>query len=417
LSKIEIEEMIQMDIMNTLILVAGFAGVIVGGQQFLKSLPLIKRLRLKGQSLQDATQKHVLWMVLTAVGVGLLGLAVVYPVGTGFFTAFFYPVLFTLASLWVYTAIDFRLNHSLDAQFEPMLGTNIMLFIFPALIFFYLSLEAIEPGFTYPLPKGIPFANPLITFYAVFILSGALLAYTLAEREFTKLGKKKGYVEDIFIIAFPAGILGARLWYVWGQWDIEFATRDFWHVFAIWEGGLAIMGGALGGALVGILYVLWKRKDIKILQAIDIAVPTILVAQAVGRWGNFFNQEVYGVITDVSQWSWLPTFIQQQMTIGGSFRVPLFLIESFINLTGYFVIRYGIGEGLKRYQRPGDQALMYLVWYGLTRGIMEPLRNPTFNMGNDGNWSFVWGWVFFATGLLAILVNHFVLPKLVKKST
>jgi phosphatidylglycerol:prolipoprotein diacylglycerol transferase len=163
--------------------------------------------------------------------------------------------------------------------------------------------------------------------------------------------------------------------------------------------------------------VLWKRKDIKILQAIDIAVPTILVAQAVGRWGNFFNQEVYGVITDVSQWSWLPTFIQQQMTIGGSFRVPLFLIESFINLTGYFVIRYGIGEGLKRYQRPADQALMYLVWYGLTRGIMEPLRNPTFNMGNDGNWSFVWGWVFFISGLIAILVNHFVLPKLTKKST
>jgi prolipoprotein diacylglyceryl transferase len=395
-----------MNIMPILILVAGIAGVIFGGQQFLKSLPLMKQVRLKGQSLQLVTQRHVLWMVLIAGGMGLVGLAVVYATGTGLFTAFFYPLLSTLASLWVYTAIHFRINHTLDSQFEPMLLTNIMLFIFPAVIFFYLSLEAIEPGFTYPLPKGLPFTNPLVTFYAIFILSGAFLAYTLAEREFIKQGKKKGYVEDIFLIAFPAGILGARLWYVWGQWDIEFATRDFWHIFAIWEGGLAIMGGALGGALVGIIYVLWKRKDIQILQGIDIGVPTILVAQAIGRWGNFFNQEVYGAIADVSQWSWLPTFIQQQMTIGGSFRIPLFFIESMINLSGYFVIRYGIGEGLKRFKKPGDLALMYLVWYGLTRGIMEPLRNPTYNMGNDGNWSLIWGWVFFGVGLLAILINH-----------
>jgi prolipoprotein diacylglyceryltransferase len=88
--------------------------------------------------------------------------------------------------------------------------------------------------------------------------------------------------------------------------------------------------------------------------------------------------------------------------------VPLFLIESMINLTGYFVIRFGVGQGLKKVIKPGDQALMYLVWYGLTRGIMEPLRNPIYNMGNAGDWSLVWGWVFFAVGLLAIAVNHLV---------
>jgi len=174
------------------------------------------------------------------------------------------------------------------------------------------------------------------------------------------------------------------------------------------------MGGALGGAFVGILYVILKRKDIQIIRAVDLAVPTILVAQAIGRWGNFFNQEVYGAVGNVDQWMWLPTFIREQMTINGNFRVPLFFIESMINVTGYLVIRFGIGEGLKKLKRPGDQALMYLVWYGLTRGIMEPLRNPLYNMGNAGDWSFIWGWVFFGAGLLAILVNHLVLPKLKK---
>jgi prolipoprotein diacylglyceryl transferase len=393
---------------------AGIATFGFGLKQFIDSLPRFKKARQKNLALQTLGQTHVGWMILTSVGLGLLGLTLVLESSGNPFFAFFFPFLTVLALLWVITAAYFRTHQSLEARYEPLLMTNIILFLIPTVVFLFLSLEAIEPGLTYPLPKGIPFDAPIITFYAAFILSGALLAYTLSEREYIKRGKKKGYVEDIFLVAFPAGILGARLWYVWGQWNLEFAGQPFWKIFAVWEGGLAIMGGALGGALVGILYVLIKRKDINIFQALDIGVPTILVAQAIGRWGNFFNQEVYGAIANVESWSWLPTFIQQQMTIGGQFRVPLFLIESLINLTGYFVIRYGIGKGLKTYIKVGDQALMYLVWYGLTRGIMEPLRNPNFNMGNDGNWSFIWGWVFFTAGVLAILTNHFILPRLRK---
>ena len=404
-----------MNVFLIIIIALGAGSFGFGLQQFSKSLPKFKTKRKGKQSLQSLGQHHVGWMVLTSAGLGLLGLSLILEAETNLFYGFFFPFLTGMATLWVITALYFKTNHTLEAQYEPMLGTNIILFIFPALVFFYLSLQVLEPGLTYPLPKGIPFDNPIITFYAAFILSGALLAYFLSEREFIKMGKKKGYVEDIFLVAFPAGILGARLWYVWGQWDLEFASQPFWKIFAVWEGGLAIMGGALGGALAGMLYVFFKRKDINIIQAIDIGVPTILVAQAIGRWGNFFNQEVYGVVANVESWSWLPTFIQQQMTINGQFRVPLFLIESFINLTGFFVIRYGIGLGLKSYRKLGDLGLMYLVWYGLTRGIMEPLRNPTFNMGNDGNWSFLWGWIFFAVGIVMILANHFLFPRLNQK--
>jgi phosphatidylglycerol:prolipoprotein diacylglycerol transferase len=157
--------------------------------------------------------------------------------------------------------------------------------------------------------------------------------------------------------------------------------------------------------------VFYKRKDIDIIQAVDWVVPTILVAQAIGRWGNFFNQEVYGDVADVSNWMWLPTFIREQMTIGGQFRIPLFFIESMINLTGFVVLRFGMGVGLARWIKKGDIALGYLVWYGLTRGIMEPLRDPTYNMGNQGQWSVIWGWLFFAIGLSAIIVNHLVQAK------
>jgi prolipoprotein diacylglyceryl transferase len=399
-----------MNFLMIIYLVAGVAGAYLGGQQWWQSLAKF-RSKQQGKRL-PLGQRLVLTMVMTSISIGLLALAVIQGTDINPFPSFFFFFLSTMATLWVLTASYFYTHQSLDERYLPMMQTNIVLFIFPAIIFLFLGLEAIEPAFTYPLPKGIPFDQPLVAFYAIFILSGAFLAYALTEREFIKLGKKKGFIEDVFIVAFPAGILGSRLWYVWGQWELEFASQPLWKIFAVWEGGLAIMGGALGGALIGILYVYFKRKDIPIIKTLDLAVPTILVAQAIGRWGNFFNQEVYGAIGDVEAWMWLPTFIREQMTINGSFRVPLFLIESMINLSGYVVIRFGIGEGLKRYRKQGDLALMYLVWYGLTRGIMEPLRNPSFNMGNSGNWSFVWGWVFFAVGLLMIGANHLLVkPK------
>jgi phosphatidylglycerol:prolipoprotein diacylglycerol transferase len=406
-----------MDILTIAFLFGGGGAFGFGLYKFVRSLSAFYALPLTKQSpYQTIGLYHFLWIVLASVGLGVMSLALILGVeGGDTMMAFANPFLFILSGLWLWTAIRLKGKQDIADQFHPLLSSTILLLIVPTAVFFYLTLESIEPILTYPLPKGIPFENPLITFYAAFILSGALLAYQLSEYEFIKRGKKKGFVEDVFLIAFPAGIVGARLWYVWGQWDLEFAGEPLWKIFAVWEGGLAIMGGALGGALVGILYVYFKRKDIRIVETVDWVIPTILVAQAIGRWGNFFNQEVYGAVSDVNQWMWLPTFIREQMTIFGEFRTPLFLIESFINLTGYFVLRWGVGVGLKRFIKPGDIALGYLVWYGLTRGIMEPLRDPTYNMGNQGDWSVVWGWVFFGAGFVAIALNHVLQHRFGKK--
>ena len=263
---------------------------------------------------------------------------------------------------------------------------------------------------TFPLMNKVYFDRATdrgIAFYALFILAGAILALTVSDHEMFKLYKRHGLLENVFYVAFPAGIVGARIWFVIGDW-YRFKDNPI-KMFYIWEGGLAIMGGALLGIIVGVLYVKYKRKEIKLMSAADLIVPTILLAQAVGRWGNFFNQEVYGVsLSNMNAFFFLPEFVKQNMFIGGHYRVPLFFIEFLTNIAGYFVIRYGIGEGLKKYKQPLDMAFAYAIWYGLTRVILEPLRDPSFNMGTGGEWSYVWGYVFAGIGVIAIIINHVV---------
>jgi prolipoprotein diacylglyceryl transferase len=357
---------------------------------------------------------QVAYSVLAGLGVGWL----VYGLTT--FASFsLLNVFLTVLSSGVFvtlmivtlSALIVRESPRLIPQVDIFFSTTILLAGLGSIIFGLLSFELLQPLFEYPLPKGIPFDNPLVTFYALFIMIGAFTAYWLSERAFIKKGFPRGYLEDIFLIAFPAGILGARLWYVWGQWEVEFANGPFLRIFYVWEGGLAIMGGALLGAIAGMTYVYFKKRDINLLDGVDVALPTILVAQAIGRWGNFFNQEVYGAATET--WTWLPSFIQSQMTIAGEFRVPLFLIESFINLSGYFVLVYLVGDGLKKWRYKGDIGLLYPVWYGLTRVILEPLRDAQYIMFNF--WSFFWGIAFVVLGLLGIVINHYIQDQLLKK--
>lgn len=263
---------------------------------------------------------------------------------------------------------------------------------------------------TFPLMNKIYFnkANDTgIAFYALFILAGALVSYFLSDHEIYKKYKRHGLLENVFYVAFPAGIIGARIWYVIGEWHTF--KDDLIRIFYIWEGGLAIMGGALLGIIVGVLFVKFKRKEISLLYTVDVVIPTILLAQAIGRWGNFFNQEVYGFkLANMDGYFFLPEFIKRNMFIEGSYRVPLFLIEGVVNVLGFFVLRYGIGEGLKKWKLPLDIAFGYATWYGLTRVVMEPLRDPLYNMGQNGSWSYIWGIVFAVAGILAIVINHLI---------
>ena len=287
----------------------------------------------------------------------------------------------------------------------------------------------------YPLPNGISFTQGLVTpkdgtpniaFYALCILSGAILVYFICDHYMYKEYGKHGTLESTFFVAFPAGIIGARIWYVVGNWGKEFAGQPFWHVFAIWEGGLTILGGAIMGIVVGVLFFLWRNKTLSIWFAVDMIVPTILIAQAIGRWGNFFNCEVHGLLVDDSNWKWLPEVLfnnaKYSSTGGaapdGQLYVPLYLIECVSNLLGYFIIAHVFGKALGKYHEPGDLCFAYVIWYGATRVLMEPLRSAEYQMGDDGYWSWVWSMIFVLAGTLLIVVNHvvrFIIKK--KKNT
>ena len=277
----------------------------------------------------------------------------------------------------------------------------------------------------YPLPNGISFKEGLVTpeggspnlaFYAICILSGAILVYFICDHYMYKEYGKHGTLESTFFVAFPAGIIGARIAYVIGNWGKEFAGQPFWHVFAIWEGGLTILGGAIGGILVGVLFFIWRNKKLSIWFAIDLVLPTILIAQAIGRWGNFFNCEVHGLLVDDSGWKWLPEVLfnnaKYSSTSGaapdGQLYVPLYLIECVANLLGFFVLAHVFDKALHKYHEPGDIGCGYIIWYGMTRVLMEPLRSADYQMGDKGYWSWLWSMVYVIVGTLLIVVNHIV---------
>ena len=137
---------------------------------------------------------------------------------------------------------------------------------------------------------------------------------------------------DFILIAFPLAIVGARLYYVIFEW--AYYSRHLDEIFAVWNGGIAIYGGLLTGALV--LYLFSRRRFIEPIDFLDIAAPSVMIAQSIGRWGNFFNQEAYGAA--VKSLNYLPTFIRDQMYIDGSYRQPTFLYESSWNLLGFVLI-------------------------------------------------------------------------------
>ncbi len=316
-------------------------------------------------------------------------------------------------------------------------------------IFFYVSIpvligsfllagEGIAPYLAYPLISGFSIGNDgfvwntalnkssgglNVNWYGVVIVLGAIIAYKLSDHHLYQKYGKHGIGDTCFLIAFPAGIIAARIWYVVGNWNGDgqggpnfselCANGQWFEMFAIWKGGLTILGGAVGGIIAGAIYMIWKKRWVDLRFVIDCALPTILIAQAIGRWGNFFNAEVYGNVVDMNSFPLLPTWIKMQMVysskstiaplVNGQMYTPLFLFEGIFNVLGYFVIYHLVRRLWKEKYRPlGCIGSLYLVWYGVVRIIMEPMRDPNFNMGSNGMWS-VWNsLVYIILGVLAI---------------
>ncbi len=214
-----------------------------------------------------------------------------------------------------------------------------------------------------------------VSWYGFIIASGIVLALFLAIYE----GKKRGIAPDTFtdvlVIAIPAAIIGARLWYVIFKWSDY--SDDPVRIFKIWEGGLAIHGALVGSVLAA--YFFTKARKISFWKLVDIAAPSILLGQAMGRWGNFFNQEAFGgeVSRKFLENLQLPDFIINQMYVNGAYHHPTFLYESIWNIIGIVVIILF----RKTNPRLGEAFFAYLIWYSVGRFFIEALRTDSLMIG------------------------------------
>ncbi len=245
--------------------------------------------------------------------------------------------------------------------------------------------------------------------YALCILAGIIAAIFITQRRLSARGGQSGMVLDVIIWAVPFGIVGARFYHVFTHGgDYFYPGANLWNVFAIWDGGNALYGSLLGGALGA--WVGCRRAGIRLWSFADALAPAMLVAQSLGRIGNYFNHELFGLPTTLP-WGLeiLPTdsMFPKDLPAGTLFH-PLFLYEIIWNLAGVAILLL-----LERRFRAGNRALrwgrlfgLYLVWYGLGRSWLEAIRiDPTSDtlLGIPAN---IWAsFVAIALGLTLFIVQ------------
>lgn len=225
-----------------------------------------------------------------------------------------------------------------------------------------------------------------IKFYGVIIAFGFVLAVLFGGRMAYKWKMSIDKMLDVLIWGTLGGIVGARLYYVIFQWDHY--KGDLLSIFKIWEGGLAIYGGIIGGLLAA--YFVCKKVDLPFLKLLDLAGMSLLIGQGIGRWGNFTNQEAFGINTDLP-WGMTSDKIQEYISNNYSTLVsnginisssdpvhPTFLYESIWCLLG-FVILYIVCKKYRKFD--GQLILGYGIIYGLERAVVEGLRTDSLYIG------------------------------------
>ena len=221
-------------------------------------------------------------------------------------------------------------------------------------------------------PIAITIGSFSIYWYSICILLAFIIGYFLTIRECRRRGIDEKVINDLFCYLIPVCIIGARLYFV--VFDFAAYKDNLIDIFKIWNGGLAIHGGILFGLIFIIYYT--KKHHINTIKFLDIAAVSLIIGQAIGRWGNFFNQEAHGPSTTLSflQDLHLPDFIIDGMNIGGVYYHPTFLYESIICLLGFLILL--LVRSLKK-SRNGQMIGIYCIVYGLGRFFIEALREDS----------------------------------------
>jgi phosphatidylglycerol---prolipoprotein diacylglyceryl transferase len=260
--------------------------------------------------------------------------------------------------VWIKIIGSYRLLDVIDLDFQWSTTYNITMI--------YTGGEKMNPIALTILGLDIRWYGILIS---VGILIGVMVAkYTSGFRDLNL-----EIVLDMLLIALPLGIVGARVYYV--VFNFNEYSKNLIDVFNIRQGGLAIHGGLIFAFLSALVYCKWKK--VNFLSLGDVTAPSIIIAQAIGRWGNFFNQEAHGGIVSFSFIKHFPKFIQRGMLIDGNYYNPTFLYESLWNLCVFLILIII----LRKSKRLGIVLFSYIGLYSMGRLFIEGLRTDSLMLG------------------------------------
>jgi phosphatidylglycerol---prolipoprotein diacylglyceryl transferase len=245
------------------------------------------------------------------------------------------------------------------------------------------------------LPLAFEFTSPSdhlqigpisIRWYGLLIATAVIIGTVLAAKLAPKRGVKSEFMEDLVIWLAIGAIPGARAYYVAFAWHDKFQNQPWYKVFAIWEGGIAIHGAIIGGAIAAILFA--RRNSLSFWKIADLVMPSLILGQAIGRWGNFFNSEAFGTPTDLPWKLYIPPCriednIQRCFRPAGLENVdyyhPTFLYESFWNLMVFGILMSIFNRFPKA--KPGTLVTIYAIAYSSGRLWIEALRTDSLMLG------------------------------------
>ncbi|HGX1282008.1 TPA: prolipoprotein diacylglyceryl transferase [Staphylococcus aureus] len=224
--------------------------------------------------------------------------------------------------------------------------------------------------FNYIDPVAFNLGPLSVRWYGIIIAVGILLGYFVAQRALVKAGLHKDTLVDIIFYSALFGFIAARIYFVIFQWP--YYAENPGEIIKIWHGGIAIHGGLIGGFIACVI--VCKVKNLNPFQIGDIVAPSIILAQGIGRWGNFMNHEAHGgpVSRAFLEQLHLPNFIIENMYINGQYYHPTFLYESIWDVAGFIIL-----VNIRKHLKLGETFFLYLTWYSIGRFFIEGLRTDS----------------------------------------
>ena len=226
-------------------------------------------------------------------------------------------------------------------------------------------------------PIIVSFGGFDLRWYSVLIATAIVIAYFMIMSESRRFQVKQEFMFNLMFWTLLFAIVGARLYYV--VFNLNYYLDNPAEIIQIWNGGLAIHGGLIAGALT--IFIYCKKYKANLGKILDIIIPALLLGQAIGRWGNFFNSEAYGSAVSYQtliNMKIIPQFIIDNMYINGAYHLPMFYFESIWCFLGFV---FSLFIRRRRYIKNGQLAGFYLMWYSVGRFVIEIFRTDSLMIG------------------------------------